>query len=152
MQTRQQTIAQLREEIAEKDKKIWAFKLMVFGGPLQEGSIFESVGMIDQLEQKDKQIEELKKEINDLTERNGIMEQTWISEQDAELIHDEYLESIDVLKMELDDMTCLALNHWSGGQLTWDYDNRKPVIKKGKYRNIEMSAPDDWQELLDTLE
>lgn len=262
MQTRSQTIAQLRQEIAEKDKKIWGFKLMVFGGPLQEGSIFESVGMIDQLEQKDAQIEEmqnelddhrsrqdhqtlmfvnpatdkyinglkekcehfkecyemaqkdidiehqryleylekhsevqecnqelkqeikelknsyellaaekdeeiqtwrdtlddhhvhydnLKKKCDDIEKRNEVMEQTWISEEDADNIHDGYLHLIDELKMQLDDMTCLALNHWSGGQLTWDYDNRIPVIKKGKFHNIEKSAPDYWEELLDTL-
>jgi DNA repair exonuclease SbcCD ATPase subunit len=220
MQTRSQTIAELRQEIAEKDKKIWGFKLMVFGGPLEEGSIFESVGMIDQLEQKDAQIEEMQNELDDhrsrqdhqtvmfvnpatdkyinglkeqikelknsyellsaekdeeiqtwkdtlddhhvhydnlkkkhdeLEERYEVMEQTWISEEDADNIHDGYLHLIDELKMQLDDMTCMALNHWSGGQLTWDYDNRIPVIKKGKFLNIEKSAPDYWQELLDTL-
>ena len=93
----------------------------------------------------------LKKKYDDIEERYEVMEQTWISEDDADNIHDEYLESIDGLKMELDDMKCIALVNWSAGALTWDYDNRKPVAKVGKYHNIEKTVPEDWVALLDTL-
>ena len=94
---------------------------------------------------------QLKKKYDDIEERYEVMEQTWISEDDADNIHDEYLESIDGLKMELDDMKCIALVNWSQGKLTWDYDNRKPVAKVGKYHNIEKAVPEDWVALLDTL-
>ncbi len=241
MQTRSQTIAELRKENE-------TMKLMIFGGELGKGSIFQSVGFVEQLERKDAQMEEMQKELDDLRSRqehqtlmflnpaadkyiNGlkeqceywkdcykmqeketdiehqryleylekhsevqnsyellatekdeeiqtykdtlddhhvhydnlkkkfddiegryeVMEQTWISEEDADRIHDDYLESIDELKMELDDMKCIALVNWSGGFLTWDYDNRKPVAKVGKYHNIEKSVPEEWDAVLNTL-
>ena len=93
----------------------------------------------------------LKTKYDNIEERYEVMEQTWISEDDADNIHDGYLESIDGLKMELDDMKCIALVNWSQGKLTWDYDNRKPVAKVGKYHNIEKNVPEDWEALLDTL-
>ena len=93
----------------------------------------------------------LKTKYDNIEERYEVMEQTWISEDDADNIHDGYLESIDGLKMELDDMKCIALVNWSQGKLTWDYDNRKPVAKVGKYHNIEKAVPEEWDALLDTL-
>lgn len=280
MQTRSQTIAELRKENE-------MLKLMIFGGELGKGSIFSSVGFVEQLERKDAEMEVMQKELDalkvkcehweecykmqqketdiehqryleylekhsevqdelddlrsrqeskdivflnpaadeyikmikvqhaeeiktwsdtlddhhvhydilkkkydDIEERYEVMEQTWISEDDADNIHDDYLESIDELKeklasleedyefgsglldvshkdfndmknkleeqnqelkMELDDMKCIALVNWSAGFLTWDYDNRKPVAKVGKYHNIEKDVPEDWVALLDTL-
>ncbi len=273
MQTRSQTIAELRKENE-------TMKLMIFGGELGKGSIFSSVGFVEQLERKDAQIDALKvkcehweecykmqqketdiehqryleylekhsevqdelddlrsrqeskdivflnpaadeyikmikvqhaeeiktwsdtlddhhvhydilkKKCDDIEGRYEVMEQTWISEEDADRIHDDYLESIDELKeklasleedyefgsglldvshkdfndmknkleeqnqelkMELDDMKCIALVNWSAGFLTWDYDNRKPVAKVGKYHNIEKSVPEEWDAVLNTL-
>ena len=154
-------------------------KLMIFGGELGKGSSFSSVGFVEQLERKDVQIEDMIERHGALLGRERVAAQKKLDEgteqhlADTKKLNKFYMktkeeneklkekceywkECYEMQEKETDIehqryMKCIALVNWSGGFLTWDYDNRKPVAKVGKYHNIEKAVPEEWDALLDTL-
>ena len=95
MQTRSQTIAELRKENE-------MLKLMIFGGELGKGSSFSSVGFVEQLERKDAQIEDMEERhgARRSLERVGAQKELdGLKEEYKELRRQDYIDYLEMCKV-----------------------------------------------------